>query len=118
MFWDIDLDRPVREIVVGAHLGNVETLGRQLAPQHHSYCAVLDVQLTPAEQLSLTTHLSSRRPAEPPQVVATCGQHTDTVTTIVWTSDERQIVTGSKDAALGLWNFYLAQDSSTKPTAQ
>lgn len=38
--------------------------------------------------------------------------HSDTICTVAWTPDEKQIVTGGADNSLTIWNFFLGGDGS------
>lgn len=41
------------------------------------------------------------------QIVALGQAHSSSIVSIVWTNDERQVVTGADDSCLCIWNFYL-----------
>lgn len=42
------------------------------------------------------------------QMVSVGQSHSDTICTLTWTPDDRQIVTGGADNSLSIWNFFLA----------
>jgi len=40
--------------------------------------------------------------------VLSIGQaHSGSITSLLWTNDERQIISGGADTCLCIWNFYL-----------
>lgn len=41
------------------------------------------------------------------RVLALGQSHSDSITTLSWTPDEKQLVTGGDDCCLCIWNFYL-----------
>ena len=46
--------------------------------------------------------------------VVTVGQsHSATITCLLWTHDERQVISGGMDTCLSVFNFFLAPDMSS-----
>ena len=40
-------------------------------------------------------------------VISLGHAHSESVSCVQWTNDERQVITGGKDTCLCVWNFYL-----------
>lgn len=41
------------------------------------------------------------------QIISIGQAHSSPITTLTWTPDEKQIISGGADSSLCIWNFYL-----------
>ena len=48
------------------------------------------------------------------QVISVGQGHSNVIRTVVWTPDEKQILTGSDDTCICIWNFFLGDYDGSK----
>ena len=92
LYWDIDVREPVMELQSSRNAirtAQISNSGKFLA-------------FAGEDTVLKILHVESN------QMVSMGESHSNTVRTIAWTPDDRQILTGGDDNCLTVWNFFLA----------
>ena len=98
LHWDIDVREPVLAIKDAGHLPNLRTCA--ISPTGNYLAFAGD------DSMLKILHVPSSR------IVSLGRGHSGIITCLAWTPDEKQIVTGSMDTCMCVWNFYIGGSSN------